>query len=96
MAFCAGRHAEVVDWLQRLGCVLVHAEPGGTSWVLDGLTGVRCGLTVCGPLDAFAMFGLLLAGVWWPQVFPRLPEMVDRAAKAAKKAAAAAKAGVEP
>ena len=79
IAFATGRHDDAIAWLVSLGCrVTTH---GDGSWTLVGLTGMTCGLMRCSPIDAFPVFGFLLAGMFWPHVYPRLPKLVDAAYK---------------
>lgn len=76
--FCSGEHAEVVSWLQRLGCTLVRAEQHDASYeyLLDGLVGVRSTLLYppTDPASTFVIFGFLLAGGFWPQVYGEVNE----------------------
>jgi hypothetical protein len=101
-AWADGDHALVLCWLRRLGCKVERM--GEEEWFVDGLTGVRCGLCAGhGPLDLFAQFGMILAGIFWVYVFPNLPKMVDarlkdrtRAAKVGDSGAQVAEVVVEP
>lgn len=64
-----GDEAAVVDWLCRLGCRLVEAPAGGRgAWILDGVTGIRCGLGYLDPPSGVPLLAMLLFGEHWPAV----------------------------
>jgi hypothetical protein len=82
-AFYTGRHAEVVDWLVRLGCKLIecHETSGSVQYTLDGLVGVRSALLYPSgdPISGAAVpIGFLLAGMFWPQAYPGLLPLVNQ------------------
>lgn len=80
-----GDYQAVLTWLRRLGCKVDEMEQY-LSWAVDGLTGVRCSLMAkSSAIDTFAQMGIILAGPFWPMVFPNLPKMVDRLSKERKK-----------
>jgi hypothetical protein len=91
-AFCAGEHQKTVDWLCSLGCRVTHVDESGGkpgAWTLDGIAGVKSALCVgAGPLDLVPIFGFLLAGMFWPQVYGGLGTEVNRRLKQAKRNAA--------
>lgn len=95
--FRGGEHQATVRWLQALGCNLVSTDgsPETTiQYTLDGLTGVRTALLYPSeePIGLAVCFGLLMAGMFWPQVYPKTLELVKARwtaeRKSAKKAAA--------
>jgi len=84
MAWWRGEHAMVLAWLTALGCRV--EGPTSHVWVVTGLLGSRHGLAAgIEPITLAAQLGLILAGGWWPQVFPRLIEAAARAWKAAQE-----------
>jgi hypothetical protein len=83
VALSAGGDArsQALTWLTSVGCrvdILETDESGeATSWVVDGLTGVRVGMGAGDPITMAVCLGLVLAGEFWPQVYPGLLERVD-------------------
>ena len=85
MAWYQGKYQEVICWLRAVGCKVDKSGEG--AWTVKGLTGITCGIMEgMSPIDSFAMFGFMLAGPYWPQVFPNVPKEVDKRYKALRKA----------
>ena len=81
--FWKGDHAEIVGWLQWLGCTLVTSDVSDdyAEYHLDGLTGVRVGLLYgphTDPTSVAISFGFLLAGPFWPYCYPKALELVQQ------------------
>lgn len=78
MTLSRGDLDSVLAWLRRLDCTVVHVEgatdgaPFGRAATVDGLTGVRVGLTRTDPISCAVQLGFALAGACWPQVYPVL------------------------
>lgn len=86
VAFARGQEADVLAWLERLGCRLVHRRNDTGEWILDGPSGVRAGFSRgLEPITAAVQLGVLFAGPFWPHVFLRLLETTDRLGRAQKQ-----------
>lgn len=77
MALSRGDLDRVLAWLRSLGCTVVHVDaaagaPSGRAATVDGLTGIRVGLTPTDPISCAVQLGFALAGAHWPQVYPAL------------------------
>jgi len=78
MALSRGDLESVLAWLCTLGCTVVHVDaardgaPSGRAATIDGLTGIRVGLTPTDPISCAVQLGFALAGAHWPQVYPAL------------------------
>jgi hypothetical protein len=100
----AGDYQAVIAWMRRIGCEVEEMEWSGegadrraASWTVDGIAGVRCGMAAgMSAIDVVPQFGLILAGAFWPQVYPYLQAMVNRAAGDRMRAARAADRGGAP
>lgn len=73
----------VIEWLEKMGCkaqVMQRSEDGQPSvWAVDGCTGIRAGFVpVDDPVTVAVNLGFVLAGEYWPQVYPHLLRAVDR------------------
>ena len=78
MTLSRGDLDTVLAWLRGLGCTIVHVHgakdgaPAGRVATVDGLTGIRVGLTPTDPIGCAVQLGFVLAGAHWPQVYPAL------------------------
>lgn len=73
-----------VEWLQSMGCKLTHCD--GDVYVLKGLVGVICGLNPKDdPVTVAVQFGFLLAGPYWPKVYPKLLSRINKRWKLEKR-----------
>lgn len=78
MTLSRGDLDTVLAWLRRLGCTVVHVDratdgaAAGRAATVDGLTGIRVGLTPTDPISCAVQLGFALAGALWPQVYPAL------------------------
>lgn len=78
MALSRGDLDAVLAWLSGLGCRVVHVDrvtdgaPAGRAATIDGLTGIRVGLTAADPISCAVQLGFALAGPYWPQAYPAL------------------------
>ena len=88
MLWESGDYPAVLAWLRRLGCKVEEMERSNgkpVSWAIDGIAGVHCGLsTGLAPLDMVPVVGFILAGPFWPQIFPTLGAIVGKALKERK------------
>lgn len=94
--FAAGETEFVLNWFRKLGCTVEFL--GESSWKLSGLTGQPkwCGLMVMPPVDLAPVFGLILAGIWWPRVYPDLLKRTDKEFKRRKKEATRSSGNASP
>jgi hypothetical protein len=93
MDFCFGDPAGTITWLQSLGCECQSNSDG--SWTVKGIAGVSGGLMVSDPVTVVSQLGFLLAGMYWPQVFPDLLKEVDKRWQAHRKEPAKTKTAVQ-
>lgn len=71
-------------WLRSLG-VVFHPCPEG-NYLCTGLTGIRSNFSAkIGRLDMGPVVGILLAGIFFSQVYPKLLSGLDKALKTEKK-----------
>jgi len=74
MTLSRGDLDTVLAWLRSLGCTVIHvdgatdAAPAGRAATIDGLTGIRVGLTPTDPISCAVQLGFALAGPYWPRV----------------------------
>jgi hypothetical protein len=78
LAWEAGQHDAVLDWLKGIGCAVVPWEVG-PGWWITGCRGVRIGLTPGQlPTEVAMSLGKILAGAMWQQVYPGLLAAVEK------------------
>jgi hypothetical protein len=76
-AWRAGRTGNVLVWLQQLGCRILSRPELGTTWHLRGIAGSNATLgRDDDPRDIAVALGMLIAGMFWPDVFPALLTLV--------------------
>lgn len=73
--FWRGEEADVIRWLESLGCVVTRSQPG--EYCLMGIAGCNSALTKGDPNTIAVCIGFLLAGMYWPQVYPSLQSRVN-------------------
>lgn len=80
---------DVVPWLERLGCKVVSQNG---VWIVDGLVNMRVGLMRgMDPISTGICFGMILAGMLWPHIYPNLLKLIDAEWKRRRKQAKLAK-----
>ncbi len=83
MAPSRGDLDTVLAWLRALGCTAVQVDgvteraPSTRAATIDGLAGVRVGLTAADPISCAVQLGFALSGPRWPQVYPALLPPTD-------------------
>jgi hypothetical protein len=87
-AIDAGTIRPLVDWLLTLGCTIV-ADHGDGTFNLQGLVGMRVGLCLTDPNSLAVQVGFAIAGMYWPQAYPKLQSVVNKRWKERKKKAKA-------
>lgn len=75
-AMSHGNVSLVHEWLARLGCEIVYVSSSELN--VKGLTGMMCGMIVTDPVSCAVQLGFMMAGFYWPQVYPGLLPIVNK------------------